>query len=316
MQVKPIFIISAGHSGSTILDLLLGTASDIFSTGELAHLPFVFKRPLDTCSCSSKFSECTFWSEVSKVAGFPLDVNILRSKHLSHFNKLDHIKRHIWLRPARAIVEMSLRTGPEKMLARQTSRVMGLMGPSRNLSKLYQAIGEVSGSQFVVDSSKDIIRAGAYASCQPKSSRVLVLIRDLRAVVYANYRRGWPHENIVRHWKLGHKRIIKVLKHWPEAKPVLMTYSDYTNDPKLARKKYCESLGIDCPIDEELNIQTKFNHLIAGNPLRYAGALEIRPNQVWREKLPKELQDKYADLNNQVFNSLRCHLTELSSIDD
>ena len=312
-STKTIFIVSAGHSGSTILDLLLGTVPGIFSTGELAHLPFLFERdPVDeACSCGSRFSECEFWKQVTEKIDYPINVNILRAKHISHFNRMDHLKRHLWLRPARAVAEMGIRTGPEKGIAKMTSKALGLAGPAKNLARLYQAIGEVSGSQFVVDSSKDIIRAGSYASCQPESARVIVLIRDLRAVVYANYRRGWEHEEIVRHWKAGYGRIIKVLKHWPSAKPTLMTYADFTNNPQLTRQKYSESLGLTCPSDESLNIQTDSYHLIAGNPLRFEGKLEIRPNQIWREKLPRELQDKYVDLNEQVFDTLRRHSTEL-----
>jgi hypothetical protein len=37
---KIIFIISAGHSGSTLLDLLIGTLPSVVSTGELIWLPW------------------------------------------------------------------------------------------------------------------------------------------------------------------------------------------------------------------------------------------------------------------------------------
>ncbi|MFW5804266.1 MAG: hypothetical protein ACOCWG_03435 [bacterium] len=36
-MAKLIYIISTGHSGSTLLDILLGTFNNVFSTGEFRY---------------------------------------------------------------------------------------------------------------------------------------------------------------------------------------------------------------------------------------------------------------------------------------
>jgi len=41
---KIVYILSVGHSGSTLLDMLLGQFPNIFSTGELKHLTWQLYR--------------------------------------------------------------------------------------------------------------------------------------------------------------------------------------------------------------------------------------------------------------------------------
>ena len=44
MGAKLIYIVAAGHSGSTLLDMLIGSIPGVFSTGELNHLPWQLSR--------------------------------------------------------------------------------------------------------------------------------------------------------------------------------------------------------------------------------------------------------------------------------
>jgi hypothetical protein len=68
-----IYIVGVGHSGSTLLDLLLGSHSKAFSVGELIALSSterkmrrqrVLERPCD-CGAPMKIS-CPIWSEVER----------------------------------------------------------------------------------------------------------------------------------------------------------------------------------------------------------------------------------------------------------
>lgn len=70
---KLIYILSFGHSGSTLLDLTLGTHPEMLSTGELMFLPFNLQRSLQAeypiadgsrCSCHLKYEDCPIWSRV------------------------------------------------------------------------------------------------------------------------------------------------------------------------------------------------------------------------------------------------------------
>ena len=68
-----IYILGAGHSGSTLLDHLLSSHSKIESGGELyKYLPYVSdtlgKRPYNNriCSCGEHINDCEYWAKIKK----------------------------------------------------------------------------------------------------------------------------------------------------------------------------------------------------------------------------------------------------------
>src|SRR5512139_964925 len=58
-----VYICSAGHSGSTLLDMLLGTHSQCESMGELSLLPMDIAMG-NRCGCGAHFNECQLWSPI------------------------------------------------------------------------------------------------------------------------------------------------------------------------------------------------------------------------------------------------------------
>lgn len=57
------FITGRGHSGSTLLDLLLSSHSEAVTVGECRFSP---KLSASTCACGKPVTECAFWREVDK----------------------------------------------------------------------------------------------------------------------------------------------------------------------------------------------------------------------------------------------------------
>ena len=58
-----LYVVGSGHSGSTILDILLGNSSQIESVGELfAGLNWV--RDNQICSCGMAMPDCPYWREI------------------------------------------------------------------------------------------------------------------------------------------------------------------------------------------------------------------------------------------------------------
>jgi hypothetical protein len=64
-QIQLIYITSRGHSGSTLLDLLISAHSDVVSVGEAKCLT----RPaIEPCTCGAEtIFSCPFWDEVDAV---------------------------------------------------------------------------------------------------------------------------------------------------------------------------------------------------------------------------------------------------------
>lgn len=73
MKPRIVYIVGLGHSGSTLLDMLLGSHSQMRGLGEI--VPFLKatdweKELQSTCSCGEKGYDCPFWSEIpSRIAG-------------------------------------------------------------------------------------------------------------------------------------------------------------------------------------------------------------------------------------------------------
>jgi hypothetical protein len=57
-----LYIVGSGHSGTTILDILLGNGSQIESVGEL--LAGLSRADREPCSCGAIMPDCAFWREV------------------------------------------------------------------------------------------------------------------------------------------------------------------------------------------------------------------------------------------------------------
>ena len=63
-----LYIICNGHSGSTLLEMILGSHSQVFSIGEIKHFSDYYKSE-KICCCGSIINECEFWSEICKKMG-------------------------------------------------------------------------------------------------------------------------------------------------------------------------------------------------------------------------------------------------------
>ena len=70
-----VYICSAGHSGSTLLNLLLGGHPRAFAVGEITQLPK--NIALDSvCSCQAHLSACPFWAPALDAYGRELDIDL------------------------------------------------------------------------------------------------------------------------------------------------------------------------------------------------------------------------------------------------
>jgi hypothetical protein len=57
-----VAVASAGHSGSTLLDLLIGNHSDVCSAGEMNRL--TLHAPDRVCACGATVTQCDYWNSV------------------------------------------------------------------------------------------------------------------------------------------------------------------------------------------------------------------------------------------------------------
>ena len=146
MSISVAFILGCGYSGTTLLDLILGSHSRMIGVGEIHANAFdAFLDQNQICTCLFKARECHFWSKVLKTL----------HKHTG---------------------EESFRLAPVNG---------GSDAIVRNTTELFRAIKEVSSAEILVDSSKRTRRAHLLVESGLIQPKIIHLVRDGRAVAYS-----------------------------------------------------------------------------------------------------------------------------------
>lgn len=270
MRRASVFVLSDVRSGSTLLDQCLGSHPDIVSLGELHWLPAYVKQdrgvydpahPL-VCSCGKPVSECPFWTAVGKRLGRPLDELKLQTR----FN---------FPRRSRSVATSLLRLPRRALRSRPTafrfSPVQWFFGGprmARDSVELYDAVSEVTGSGFCVDSSKSAFRFRAVYDREPEKTRAIVLARDYRAVVHSKMRHGAQLEVAARGWRKKMRQLEALTRDLPVDHVHLLKYESFCEDPRSELFRLCAFLGVKFA-DAMLQRATKDVHHIGGSPSKF-----------------------------------------------
>ncbi len=163
---RVVYIMGNGHSGSTLLDIVLGSQPGAFSAGELT---FIGRPGLvdEYCSCGQRLGACPFWSDV-RVAwgrcGAP------------------DIQKYWALRRRFERNKVSLRTLAQRI--RPSADYAAYVDATE---ALFDAIHEVSGAETIIDSSKTPARLAILSHFADVS--VVHLCREFRGVLNSSQRK-------------------------------------------------------------------------------------------------------------------------------
>ena len=303
-----LYILSAGHSGSTLLDLLAGSIPGLFSTGEVVHLPWQVYRdgnmcPLheDLCTCGATFKKCPVWGPVLDRVGARMNMN-LKDRPLQ-------FKTHILATPAyRLPVKLPYQLVREVYFAGRFAGMDRILratqyARTRNSWAVFDALGEVTGASVIVDSSKDVIRYEALRAARPARIRPVVLIRDARGVIGSAAKRRDPRavERSLAGWDKVNRRILAAVR---RDQPLIVRYTDLASNPAAMRHKIAAACHVEAGPFENRILPSE-RHLVAGNPMRYAQEIIIRPDEGWRERLTPEQRAAAEAANARLDRRLR-----------
>lgn len=157
-MARLVYVMGRGHSGSTVLDALLGNAGDAVGVGELVA---GMLRYTELCSCGRSIEECAFWEEVRR--------------------RLESESGIPWSEAARRIqAQAHLRRFPATLTgSAESADVRELDAANR---AIMVAISGVAGVDVIVDSSKELTRALFLAKHDPEA-RIVHLVRSPHAVL-------------------------------------------------------------------------------------------------------------------------------------
>jgi hypothetical protein len=239
------------------------------------------------------FSECGQWKRIvtalSEKAGFDIFKEPFRFRIASLRAQAYRGKEHP--------VECYLRKTYSRAI--RNSLVFWIAQPIRVLARpsivnnwrLFDTIGNTLGSNWVVDSSKFIDRMHLLYSNRPADVRVILLIRNIKGVAASAEKRGFDPIAEANHWYRYYRAACKTLRLCRTLRCMAVRYETLCAEPVATRKRIASFLDLNNPGDD-LSIDTHEHHLVAGNPMRYRGKIEIRYNDEWKQVLKTHTADK------------------------
>lgn len=281
-----LYIAGRGHSGSTMLDGMLGNASNIESVGELVSGMGKYEA---LCSCGETFRDCPFWIEARKRFENESDLSWDNAVHASV--EQAHIKRFL----------RTLLSSPDIDWVRALKELSDHM---------LVAISQVNstGGKIVVDSSKEITRALFFTRFVPQS-RVIHLVRHPYNILQSNYYRLKKGNGIkflrirfkpkrwygpflfvsVLSWLIGN--FLLEMVNWFCGKPFLrVRYEDLIKAPIEELNRIEKFIGVSLDGVKKKIIKKgifDIGHNIGGNQMRMSGSFVFDPHKAMRDGLPK-----------------------------
>ena len=156
---------------------------------------------------------------------------------------------------------------------------------------LFDTISETAGYSCIVDSSKEIMQMKFLHEKRPNDVHVVVLIRDILGVSASAVKRGKDPLVEAKEWVHHYTQTLRILKKTSNLKIIVVFYEELAEHPQKIRDKIARFLGINVP-KEPVRIDTRENHLVAGNPMRYKGRISIRYDDSWKNVLEEGIIDK------------------------
>ena len=282
--VKVLYVVGLGRSGSTILSNSLGQIPNFFSGGELN---FIWRHNVienRLCGCGRSFRECLVWPKVMDEAFGGMDG--VDPREMMRLQNSGTRTRHIPL--------MLTKRGRRRLAGRLQKFLI-------NYGRLYEAIGAVTGSRVIVDSSKEPAHGFAMGMIPGPEFYVLHLIRDPRAAAYSwSKKKPQPDTDAREHMvRFSPAKSSALWDSWNASAEALwrrapqgylrLRYEDFLADPRKSFEEILDLVGerdAEPPLVGEREVKLGVSHTVSGNPNRFeTGAVKLRTDREWISRM-------------------------------
>jgi hypothetical protein len=282
-RVKVLYVVGLGRSGSTILSNSLGQIEGFFSTGELNFIwkhDFVENR---LCGCGEPLQECPVWTRVMDEAFGGMDG--VDAREMMRLQASGTRTRHI---------PLMLTTRGNRVLKERLEKLL------INYRRLYEAIGSVTDSRVIVDSSKEPAHGYAMSLVPDIDFHVVHLIRDPRAAAYSWLKKKpQPDSEEIEHMaRFSPAKSSALWDSWNASAEALwrrtpqeylrVRYEDFVANPRESLESILGLVGVtaELPLAGEREVKLGVSHTVSGNPNRFdTGSVELRPDHEWISKM-------------------------------
>jgi hypothetical protein len=256
-RTKLVYVMGAGHSGSTILGVALGNCADFFYAGEVEEWMVNAGKPPWMSG-----ERHAFWEQVTAQTD---GADLFGSEALYSIERSSALLR----------------------VDRWSMRRRLLSSYRRVCQELLRAIARTAGTSHVVDTSHFPLRARELKRLRDVDLFLLFLVRDPHGVVDSNLRQFRPHEIAERRWRtiimnvnlwltllvsvavfLGHRR----------DRRLFVRHEDFVSDPEGVLRQILDVVGSDAQVPD-------LSDLRVGAPLE--GNRLIRTKRISLERRPQ-----------------------------
>ncbi len=268
-KIKVVYVSPMGHSGSTLLDLMLNQHPQLQSVGEVLFIKEWIEEGYN-CSCGKSLYKCSFWgdiiSKLENVSHLQVLFNSWGDNNSANFRKYN------------------------ASIAKYTEAT----------KQLLQKVVVKSGKEIIIDSSKSLGRLKALALSGEFELNVIHLIRNGLGYVNSlrtplsrpsiNESKKTKTSSIVKstiRWRVRNLSLEKIARVKPDIKYYQLRYEDLCIYTDKKMQEVCDFIGINY-VPEVLTPGLGNIHNIGGSRWRYSSKpIEIKLDEKWKGDLNK-----------------------------
>lgn len=238
-KVPVIFVISEGHSGSTVMDLIMDSHSQVCGIGEVSHYYQSVTHDGGMCTCKEPLLECSFWKSV--------------------MNGVDYRSLPLIWRNAR---DFLFRTN-NYTYSQKGIKILDNAKYVSETKKLYQNVLKQSGKKIIFDSSKIPGRAELLVRSGEFNALFVHLVRNGKGTTYSNFKAGRSPFKYMRRWFVVNLKC-EIIKKRNKIPTIVVRYEDFILSPKKVLNAILREYNLEFE-EEMLAFRDKTHHQCAGN---------------------------------------------------
>ena len=297
-KIKLIYIAGPSRSGSTLIAEQLALHTPAIHLGEFRRISsFAMERDgrvhderiNGDCACGKAVLRCEFWTEIERKSGLDLKATEFDA-NCSKFSRL-------------AFRMSALVLGPRmtKALCRVFPGFGKQLRAAENCWRLFDVIIAISGSDVLIDSSKQTHQFYMLQVARPDEIVLIGLFRNLRAVVSSAVKRPQKLQYVgqagrelrrignasdvsliktaANSWRLVTLQQLGALFRTPSHCRFFLRYEDFCKRPSYYITQVIERFDLQL-----LEKQSVTCHAIGGSPSRYASGFKvIAAQESWKQ---------------------------------
>ena len=296
-KLRVVYVAGSGHTGSTLLAMLLNAHPQLVSVGETSIKPKIRRRgdgATQKCSCGALIVECAFWQEVFQrvsEAGHDFSAhtwnNDYRSAHPLVHRVLSRDSSH---KPIRWLQHWSADHLPiYSHRVHQTDRV--------NVAFI-RAVLDTAKADVFVDTSKHVLRMARLMTLPDLDVKTITLVRDVRGYAASAKRRGLSIVDAASSWRKDQEAIQHVTRHLAPERKFLLRYEDLCVAPEEMLRRLYAFCGVR-EIEPITSLASTDHHVI-GNSMRFQSAIRPRLDETWKSRLEQDEQRRVLSVAGHV----------------